>query len=241
MMPEIDELDILQKELENRNFVNEAAQLANDYDSRQDFNKPLYLGTIRQKLENQAAAPSSFTNPTNVNLNSLNSELPDHIPYGEGKKHMIENLKSLKDEYLTKGGEDTDFVNKVNDLENFLLYRKSIEGREPYKPGHPPAHSEVQITSNAPPLMPPLGMPGMLPPPLGMPPGMPPPMGMPGMPPGMPPYFGGVPPPFMHDPVMLQMNQMLMQQEEENKKLREALGGIGSTNGPIGDFDGIIG
>ena len=33
MMPEIDELDILQKELENRNFVNDATLLANEYDS----------------------------------------------------------------------------------------------------------------------------------------------------------------------------------------------------------------
>ena len=64
MMPEIDELDILQKELENRSFVNEAAQLTNEYDQRNTPNKPMYLGTIRQKLENQAAAPSSYPNNT---------------------------------------------------------------------------------------------------------------------------------------------------------------------------------
>ena len=60
MMPEIDELDILQKELENKNFIQEASNLANEYDGRMTPNKPLYLGTIRQKLENQAAAPSSY-------------------------------------------------------------------------------------------------------------------------------------------------------------------------------------
>ena len=52
--------------------------------------------------------------------------MPDHIPYGEGKKNMVENLKDLKDEYLTKGGEDPDFINKINDLENFLVYRKPL-------------------------------------------------------------------------------------------------------------------
>ena len=66
---------------------------------------------------------------------------------------MIDNLKDLKDEYLTKGGEDTEFVNKVNDLESFLLYRKPVQGREPYKPGYPPQSHEVHITSNAPPMM----------------------------------------------------------------------------------------
>lgn len=51
-MPEIDELDILQKELENRNFVNEASQLVNEYDQRNDPNKALYMNHIRTKLEN---------------------------------------------------------------------------------------------------------------------------------------------------------------------------------------------
>lgn len=60
MMPEIDELDILQKELENRNFVNEASNLANEYDGRQTPNKAQYLGAIRSNLEKQAAAPSSY-------------------------------------------------------------------------------------------------------------------------------------------------------------------------------------
>ena len=107
MMPEIDELDILQKEMENRNFINDANQLANEYDSRMDPNKPLYLTTIRQKLENQAAAPSSYPNPkVGINANYYEANLPDHIPTGEGKKIMICNIKDLKDEYLTKGGED---------------------------------------------------------------------------------------------------------------------------------------
>jgi hypothetical protein len=47
MMPEIDELDILQKEMENRNFINEATQMVNEYDGRMTPNKPLYLTTIR--------------------------------------------------------------------------------------------------------------------------------------------------------------------------------------------------
>jgi hypothetical protein len=44
---------------------------------------------------------------------------------------MIDNLKNLKDDYLTKGGEDVDFISKVNDLENFLLYNKKVD-----KPDH---------------------------------------------------------------------------------------------------------
>lgn len=47
MMPEIDELDILQKEMENRNFINEASNLANEYDGKNTPNRPLYLNTIR--------------------------------------------------------------------------------------------------------------------------------------------------------------------------------------------------
>ncbi len=46
-MPDLDELDILQKELENRNFVNEASNMLNEYDGRQTPNKPAYLNTIR--------------------------------------------------------------------------------------------------------------------------------------------------------------------------------------------------
>jgi hypothetical protein len=69
------------------------------------------------------------------NGDDFQADLPEHIPGGEGKKVMIDNLKGLKDEYLTKGGEDVDFINKVNDLENFLLYRKPLQKKEPYKPG----------------------------------------------------------------------------------------------------------
>lgn len=127
MMPEIDELDILQKELENRNYVSDANNLANEYDGRMTPNKAVYLGAIRNKIENQAAAPSSYLSNHNNYINQQDPydyEFPSHVPQGEGKKVMISNLKSIKDDYLTKGGEDTDFISKVNDLENFLLYKK---------------------------------------------------------------------------------------------------------------------
>ena len=42
------------------------------------------------------------------------------------KVQMIGNLQSLKDDYLLKGGEDPEFINKVQDLENFLKYRKPL-------------------------------------------------------------------------------------------------------------------
>jgi len=51
-MPEIDELDIMQKELENRNFVNEVGNYANHYNGRDTPNRANYLGTIRKNLEN---------------------------------------------------------------------------------------------------------------------------------------------------------------------------------------------
>jgi hypothetical protein len=54
------------------------------------------------------------------------NELPSHIPHGEGKKALVENLKQLKDDYLTKGGESTDVINKLNDLENFVLYKRKL-------------------------------------------------------------------------------------------------------------------
>jgi hypothetical protein len=57
MMPEIDEVDILQKEMEGQNFVQEAQVLTNQIDGRMTPNKPMYLETIRRGLE--AAGPSS--------------------------------------------------------------------------------------------------------------------------------------------------------------------------------------
>lgn len=61
---------------------------------------------------------------------NYSADLPDHIPYGEGKKAMLSNLKDLKDEYLTKGGEDQEFISKINDLQNFLQYRKELPKRD---------------------------------------------------------------------------------------------------------------
>jgi hypothetical protein len=71
-------------------------------------------------------------------VHNYQADRPDHIPGGEGKKVMLNNLKELKDEYLTKGGEDQDFISKVNDLENFLNYRRELPKKDPYRPGHPP-------------------------------------------------------------------------------------------------------
>ena len=56
----------------------------------------------------------------------MEADLPEHVPQGEGKGILINNVKNLKDEYLMKGGEDSEFINKINDLENFLHYKKPI-------------------------------------------------------------------------------------------------------------------
>lgn len=86
MMPEIDELDILQKELEHRNMPNEVMELANEYEGRNTPNRAAYLGTIRENIERQAAAPVSggyFHPPPSRGAppsrgNAAN--LPPHVP-----------------------------------------------------------------------------------------------------------------------------------------------------------------
>ena len=40
---------------------------------------------------------------------------------------MIENLMNLKDEYLLNGGEDVEFLNKVNQLESHLKFKKPLK------------------------------------------------------------------------------------------------------------------
>lgn len=63
---------------------------------------------------------------------------------------MIDNLKTLKDDYLTKGGEDPEFINKINDLEGFLSHKRPMPNtKEPYRPGHPPTTNEIHVSSNA--------------------------------------------------------------------------------------------
>lgn len=60
---------------------------------------------------------------------------------------MIKNLESLKDDYLLTGGEDPEFVTKVQELENFLKYRKTlakpVEQPKP-APNHPVAQPNIQ-------------------------------------------------------------------------------------------------
>ncbi len=97
-MPEIDELDVLQKELEGRNFIKEAEQMANTYENANSPNRGLYLSTIRQNLERENAAPASHFRPTSGSY--MHADLPPHIPHGEGKRVMLDGVTSLKDEYI---------------------------------------------------------------------------------------------------------------------------------------------
>lgn len=60
-MPDLDDLDALQKQLDAKGtYADEASNLVNHYDASNSPNRPLYLETIRNKLENHAAVPSSF-------------------------------------------------------------------------------------------------------------------------------------------------------------------------------------
>ena len=68
MLPETDDLDVLQKQLKNKNFFTDAQELTNQYNGSTSPNKNLYLGAIRQKLENQAAGPSSYQRGNTVDL-----------------------------------------------------------------------------------------------------------------------------------------------------------------------------
>jgi hypothetical protein len=48
---------------------------------------------------------------------------------GAGNQNaIIGNLHSLKDDYLLNGGEDPEFLTKLNELENFIKYRKPLGG-----------------------------------------------------------------------------------------------------------------
>jgi len=113
---------------------------------------------------------------------------------------MMEDLKALKDEFLGKGGEDPEFIKKLSDLENFVMYRKKLP-TNPYQHGNSnvspdPSRHEISVQQNPPfPGMFPPGVPppGMAPPGIGMPP---PPYG----PPGMYPF---------QDPMLSEMNNML--------------------------------
>ena len=62
-----------------------------------------------------------------LGFNPLGTDQEPYIPHHvQAKSGMINNLHSLKDDYLLKGGEDPEFLTKVNELENFIKYRKPL-------------------------------------------------------------------------------------------------------------------
>ena len=84
----------------------------------------MYLGAIRQTMENKAAAPSSYQEFGAHQRPQAN--IPPHVPAGEGKRKMLEELEQLKQDYLGKGGSDMQFMNKLVNLENYVAYNKKL-------------------------------------------------------------------------------------------------------------------
>ena len=59
----------------------------------------------------------------------IDSEYPAGQVSGAGNQNaIVGNLHSLKDDYLLNGGEDPEFLTKLNELENFIKYRKPLGG-----------------------------------------------------------------------------------------------------------------
>ena len=86
-MPDLDDLDSLQKQLDGKGtFADQAANLLSQYDARNTPNRPMYLETIRNKLENQAAVPSSFYGQpqrnNNVNMEDMYQDYQSFNPLG---------------------------------------------------------------------------------------------------------------------------------------------------------------
>ena len=122
---------------------------------------------------------------------------------------MLEELESLKSDYIGKGGADPTFMDKLINLENYVAYNKKLPQSNTKMHGNSNVNPDVHnISVSQNPGMNPYmgaqgGMPGMpmmgMPPPGTMPPGrgapmMPgmggqmPPSGMPGMGPGGGPF-----------------------------------------------------
>lgn len=102
-MPEIDDIDVLQKELENRNFITETKDMVNRIHGQNSPQmKQMQLQAVRQKLEyanNPFAQQRIETEPDQVD-NFFTDPDQESVQKTNVKGDMLGNLESLKDDYL---------------------------------------------------------------------------------------------------------------------------------------------
>lgn len=131
-----------------------------------------YPNSARQP--NKPSAPVSF--PQN-NFKIPNSSKMDLPPPAKESDNMADDLQDLRKNYVNNGGDDPNFLAKVNDLNDFMKNRAPPKLQENFGA----QNNGASIADHPPPL-------GMMPPPYG---------GMPFPPPGGYPYGGmPYPPPY---------------------------------------------
>jgi len=213
-MMDMDELDILQDQV-NDNI-------------RKDFPKSA-------KLPHQNAAPSSYV-PQNPQFpNGFKTTVP---PKAENSGNIADDLQDLSKSYVDNGGNDPNFMKKVNDLNDFIQNRAPPK----VKTGLGFENEEAKVADHPLPLAgPPAAIPpGVIPPyPAGYPGGYPPfvPGGVPPPGYGYGPNFGPTPlNPHANNPNLMYMDNMVKQIQEENKKLENELEKIKNDDY---DFDNV--
>ncbi len=212
-MMDLDELDMLENDVNNS--------------IRKDYPRTA-------KLPNQPAAPISFPKNDVPMLDPYKTQAPPNM---NNNDNMEDGLADLNKSYVQNGGDDPNFIKKVNDLNDFVKNRATPK----VKDGLGIDNNEAKIADHPMPLAVPGGpipagpfpggpVPGMVPPygaPYGAPPYGVPPYGVPPLGPGMVPPPGGAPygypPQYGNNPNLNYMDSMVKQIQEENKKLEEEL------------------
>ena len=212
-MIDMDELDFLENEVNNRANRNHP-RTANMHD------KP--------------SAPASFESFKNKFPDGFKTSLP---PRANNSDNIADDLKDLRKDYVNNGGNDLNFLDKVDDLNDFFKNRAPPMVKDKFAI----ENSNAKVADHPYPLsVPPIA------PPSYVPPGFPPYGGAP-FPPapypqmqypyqGVPPFMGYPPDPYLNNPNLQYMDSLVKQTEEENRKLQDELERI--RNDDL-DFEGI--
>ncbi|CAI2384337.1 unnamed protein product [Moneuplotes crassus] len=199
-MMNFDELDMLEEDVNNK--------------IRRDYPRTAKIPN------NEPAAPMSFPQSEVKMPNEMKTQLP---PKAKDSENIADGLADLNKSYVNNGGDDPNFIKKVNDLNDFIKNRAPQKVKE----GLGYEENSAKIADHPMPLAAPPA-PGMVPPygapPYGVPPYGAPPYGAP--PYGAPPYGGhpyGHPPAYANNPNLMYMDSMVKQIQDENKKLEEEL------------------
>lgn len=201
-------------------------QLENEvnYNGRNDYRNSAHN-------PNEPSAPVSF--PQKRLPEGIRTSLP---PHAKNSDNLADDLQDLNRTYVNNGGNDPNFINKVNDLNDFMKNRAPPKVQNKFGI----ENSETRVADHPMPMAGPPSMP-YAPQPYGMPPyGAPPGYGMPpyGAPPGFgaPPFPFPPPDPYSNNPNLQYMDSMVRQIQDENKKLEDELEKIKNDDY---DFDGL--